>query len=233
MTTKSTVLTSEERDILILGALHPGQKHLSNSEIGQRLGISMARVKSLLHQACVKLEAHNRNEAILLAMRRGDINLNELVSLDELAEILSSLEPAVLRLIASLVRRNMVEKTLPEQDEPVIRPGSRHPGILTNRERDVLILASYGLTNREMADRLCMTTSAVRTFLNRAFTKLGVQKKADAVELALKQREIDVSEISSIDELTHYLAPLGAESIEKVAQLLDEKLAKEPTPPGN
>jgi orotate phosphoribosyltransferase-like protein len=87
----------------------------------------------------------------------------------------------------------------------------------------VLILASYGLTNLEIAGRLCISTSAVRTFLNRAFKKLGARKKADAVQLALKRREISIDEISSQDELTYYLSPLGADTIEKLAELLAEK----------
>src|SRR4030042_6536852 len=103
MKTKSTVLTREERDILILGAIHPRGKHLSNSEIGQRLGISIGRVKTLIHQACVKLEAHNRNEAIFLAIIRGEINLNEFYSLEGLAELFCSLGPDMLRRIAHLV----------------------------------------------------------------------------------------------------------------------------------
>jgi DNA-binding CsgD family transcriptional regulator len=228
MVTLNPILTKEERDILILGALHPNSKHLSNSEIGQRLGIPVARVKTLIHQACIKLGADNRNEAVLLAMRQGEIYLNELLSLDELAEILISLDPDVLRMIANHVRNHRMQSALPEKDEQIIRMDRRQPGILTNRERDVLILASYGLTNMEIADRLCMTTSAVRTFLNRAFKKLGARKKADAVQLALKHKEITVSEISPLDELAYYLAPLGAESIEKLARQLDEKLGKEP-----
>ena len=228
MVTTNPILTKEERDILILSALHPNSKHLSNSEIGQRLGITVTKVKTLIHQACVKLEAHNKNEAVLLAMRRGEINLNELLSLDELAEILSSLDPDVLREIANFVRNNRMQRSLPDKGEQIIRMDRRQPGILTNRERDVLILASFGLTNMEIANRLCMSVSAVRTFLNRAFTKLGASKKADAVQLALKHREINISEISPINELEYYLAPLGAEAIEKLAQLLDEKLEKAP-----
>jgi DNA-binding CsgD family transcriptional regulator len=226
--TRSAVLTREERDLLILTAVHPNFKHLSYSEISQRLGISVTRVKTLIHQACVKLGADNRNEAVLLAMRRGEINVNELLSLDELAEILCSVDPDVLRMIADFVRHHRTQKTLPEQNEQIIRIDRRQPGILTNRERDVLILASHGLANTEIADRLCMSASAVRTFLNRAFTKLGARKKADAVQLALKKREITVSEISSPEELAYFLAPLGAESIERMAQMLDEKQAKEP-----
>lgn len=232
MKTRRAVLTSEERDILILASLHPGGRHLSNSEIGQRLGISVTRVKTLLHQACVKLEAHNRNEAVFFAMRRGEISLADLFSLDELADILGSLGPDMLRGIAHLVRQQPGHGHLPGKDSQIIGAERRQDGTLTNRERDVLILVSDGLTNTEIADQLCMSTAAVRTFLNRAFAKLGARRRADAVELALKRREIGLSEISSLDELLEFLAPLGAESIEKMAQLLDERLGREPASTG-
>ena len=219
MKTRSTSLTREERDILILAALHPRGNHLSNSEIGQRLGISVGRVKTLMHQACVKLEADNRVEAIFLAMKRGEISINEVYSLDEIAEILSSLSPDMLRRIAQLMRQELEDGHLLRSDEQVIRTDRRQDSALTNRERDVLVLAGRGLTNTEIADRLYVSVSAVRTFLNRACTKLGARRRADAVVLALKQREIGVGEITSLDEVVQGLAPLGAESLERMAQL--------------
>jgi DNA-binding CsgD family transcriptional regulator len=226
MVTRNPILTKEERDVLILAAVHPGSKHLSIREIGLRLGIPITRVKTLIHQACVKLGAHNRNEATWLALKRGEIALNELISLDELVEILISVDPNELRRIADRVRHDRIQNALPENGEQIICLDRKQPGLLTNRERDVLILSSQGLTNMEMADKLCMSTSAVRTFLNRAFTKLGARKKADAVQSALKLREITLCEISSLDELTFFLAPLGPDSIEKMAQVLDEKQGK-------
>ncbi len=232
MKTRSTVLTREERDILILAALYPSGKHLTNSEIGQRLSISVNRVKTLVHQACVRLGAHNRNEAILFAMKRGEINITEFLSLGELAELLSSLGSDTLREIANLMRRKLEHGHLPGKDEQIIRVDRRQDGILTNRECDVLVLAAHGLTNLEIADRLCMSASAVRTFFNRASTKLGARKRTDAVLSALKQREISPGEITSLDELLQLL-PLGAESFEKMAQLLDEKLGKGPTSTGS
>jgi DNA-binding CsgD family transcriptional regulator len=233
MKTKSTILTKEERDILILGTIHPRGKHLSNTEISQRLGISVSRVKNLIHQACVKLDAHNRIEAIFFAMKRGEINLNEVYSLDEIAEILSSLSPDMLRMIAHLVRQELEYGHFPERDEQIISTDRRRDTILTRRERDVIILAGRGLTNVEIADRLCISISAVRTFLNRACTKLGARGRADAVVLALKQREIGVGEITSIDEVVQGLAPLGAESLEKMAHLRNQKLGQEHIPTGS
>ena len=165
-------------------------------------------------------------------MKRGEINITEFLPLDELAELLSALGPDKLREIADLMRRELEHGRHPEKDEQIIRVDRRQDGILTNRERDVLVLAAHGLTNLEIADRLCISASAVRTFFNRASTKLGARKRTDAVLLALKQREISPGEITSLDELLQLL-PLGAESFEKMAQLLDEKLGKEPTSTGS
>ncbi len=229
MKTRSSVLTKEERDMLVLAALNLSGKHLTNSEIGQRLGISVTRVKTLLHQACVKLGAHNRNEAIWSAMRRGEINITEFLSLGELAELLSSLDSDTLREIANLMRQKLEHRHLPEKAEQIIRVDRRQEGILTNRERDVLILAAHGLTNLEIANKLFISASAVRTFFNRASNKLGARKRTDAVLSALKQREISVGEITSLDETIQILAPFGAESLEKMAQLLDEKSGRGPT----
>ncbi len=231
MKTKSTVLTREERDVIILVAPHG--KHLNNSEIAQRLGVSVNRVKTLIHQACVKLEAHNRNEAIYFAIKRGEIGLDEVYSLDEVAEILSSLSPDVLIRIAHLMRQELEHGHLPGEDEQTVCTDRRQNTTLTNRERDVLILAARGLTNREIADSLCISIGSVRIFLYRACTKLGAHKRADAVLLALKQGEIGVGEITSLNEIVQNFASSGAESLEKVAQLLNQKLGQEPVLTGS
>jgi DNA-binding CsgD family transcriptional regulator len=223
MVTKNPILTVEEKNTLILGALHPNLKHLSNSEIGERLGVSETRVKMIIHSACTKLGADNKNEAVLLAMKRGEIIMTELLSLEELAEILNSCDPDVIRKIAKLARDS--EQGLDPRGikEDINCMDRIQNGILTNRERDVLILSRYGLTNNEIADKLYMTTDAVRTFLNRAFKKLGASKKADAIQLALKRREISICEISSLEELVELLVPMGADKVDRLAQILEEK----------
>jgi DNA-binding NarL/FixJ family response regulator len=195
--------------------------------------MSVSRVKTLIHQACLKLEAHNRIEAIFLAMVRGEMSLDEVYSLDELAEILSSLSRDSLMKIADLVREELEHRHHPRQNEQIIPVDRRRHGVLTNRERDVLILAGRGLTNREIADRLYLSVSAVRTFLYRACTKLEACRRADAVVLALKQSEISVGEICPLSEVVQGLAPLGVESLEKMARLLDQELGQGLTPTGS
>ena len=232
MKRKSTTLTREERDVLVLGGMHLNGKQLSNTEIAQNLGVSVSRVKTIVRQACVRLKAHNRNEAIRFAVQRGEISLDELFSLGELAEQCSSLGPDMLRRIAHLVRQWLEDGHLPENDEQIICPVRRQDTMLTKAERDVLVLVGCGLTNREIADRLYISVSTVRTFLCRACAKLGAGRRADALILAMKRKEISVLDIFTPNELIHVLATLGPESVEQMAQLLDQELGQEHIPTG-
>jgi len=228
MKAKKSVLTKEEREVLLLAAAHPNGQHLNNTKIGQHLGISVSKVKILIHQACVKLKAHNRNEAILSAIEWGEIGLDEVYTLDELAEFYGSLCPDMLRKIAHRMRQGLEYDHLLRDGEQIVRTDRRQDTILTQSERDVLTLAARGLTNKEIADALYMSISTIRAFLYHAYPKLGVHRRADAVMLALKRGEISVGEIHSPDELLDSLVPLGADTLDKIAQLISQKLEREP-----
>jgi DNA-binding CsgD family transcriptional regulator len=60
------------------------------------------------------------------------------------------------------------------------------PAQLTERERDVLELVSQGLTNREVAARLFISSGTVRTHLEHVYEKLGVRSRAGAVAAAFR-----------------------------------------------
>ena len=55
---------------------------------------------------------------------------------------------------------------------------------LAPREREVLALVAGGLTNREIATQLQVGEETVKTYLERAFAKLGVSRRAEAVAAA-------------------------------------------------
>ena len=67
------------------------------------------------------------------------------------------------------------------------RSGRDHRGELTAREADVLALVAAGLTNAEIARRLSVSEATVKTHLNHAYTKVGLQNRAEAVEYAKRQ----------------------------------------------
>ncbi len=223
MKTRGTILTEHQRRILILCAQHPGDAHLSNTEIAHRLGLSVNAVKAAIHRACVSLGARTRHEAVVLAVRSGEIPIEELLPLDELAKMHSSLGPDGLRTMARLVRQGKEDGYLPQIDEQIIPKKTKPDSLLTTRERDVLILAGRGRNNQQIADTLCMTVSAVKKFLNGAATKLGASNRADAIAVALKQGEIGMQEIYTPNEILQGFAYSDAEAIEKIAQLLEDQ----------
>lgn len=69
--------------------------------------------------------------------------------------------------------------------------GGRHPADpierLTGRERRVCREVALGRTNRETAQRLCLTETTVRNYLSRAFEKLQVSRRAELAALFARQ----------------------------------------------
>lgn len=58
---------------------------------------------------------------------------------------------------------------------------------ITPRELEVLQLMAEGLSNKEMADRLCVSENTVKTHASRVFDKLGASRRTQAVQLAKSQ----------------------------------------------
>ncbi len=67
---------------------------------------------------------------------------------------------------------------------PILSAGTKDP--LTKREREVAELASRGLTNKEIADRLVTSIRTVEGHLYQVYAKLGVSSRADLVELLVR-----------------------------------------------
>jgi DNA-binding NarL/FixJ family response regulator len=57
------------------------------------------------------------------------------------------------------------------------------PPALSYREKEVLELASRGLTNSQIASRLFLAESTVKTHLSSAFRRLGVSSRREAAAL--------------------------------------------------
>ncbi|MGV9882209.1 LuxR C-terminal-related transcriptional regulator [Streptomyces sp. NPDC003006] len=64
-------------------------------------------------------------------------------------------------------------------EQPWSSGNRRHPDELSDAELRVATLAVRGHTNRQIADKLCITVSTVEQHLTRAYRKLAVQRRAD------------------------------------------------------
>jgi DNA-binding NarL/FixJ family response regulator len=141
------------------------------------LGARRADVESLRFLgALAKISPSTR--AVLICERTGDGDVRKLldagvrglVALDEAAETLGP----VIRVV---------------QAGQVSVPGSRgrelRKRILTSREKQILGLVVMGMTNAEIAAKLFLAESTVKSHLSSAFAKLGVSSRSEAATLIL------------------------------------------------
>jgi DNA-binding CsgD family transcriptional regulator len=71
---------------------------------------------------------------------------------------------------------------------PSARAATARPG-LSPREREILGMASLGLTNAEIARRLEVTVHAVKFHLASVYRKLGVTNRTEAAVVYLREGE--------------------------------------------
>ncbi|MGX1502958.1 UNVERIFIED_CONTAM: DNA-binding NarL/FixJ family response regulator [Streptomyces graminofaciens] len=86
-------------------------------------------------------------------------------------------------LIAPSVTRRLIEEFAARPKPPAIPP---HPAIdgVTDREREVLTLIGRGLSNGEIADRLCISPATAKAHVGRLFTKLAARDRVQLVIIA-------------------------------------------------
>jgi DNA-binding NarL/FixJ family response regulator len=63
----------------------------------------------------------------------------------------------------------------------------RQPSLLSKREEEVLRLVAEGLTNEEIARRLIISKTTVKTHVASVLNKLGVESRTQAVAVAAHQ----------------------------------------------
>jgi DNA-binding NarL/FixJ family response regulator len=68
---------------------------------------------------------------------------------------------------------------------PADRPPQLHSQVLTSREKQVLALVVMGMTNAEIAAKMYLAESTVKSHLSSAFNKLGVSSRNEAAAAIL------------------------------------------------
>lgn len=90
----------------------------------------------------------------------------------------------------SLTRRIMREFV---QRRSLQRVSTSHgTGLLTAREREILLLLAQGMSNDDIAKALVVETTTVKSHLARMLPKLGVKSRLQAVVWAYQNRIVDI-----------------------------------------
>jgi DNA-binding NarL/FixJ family response regulator len=84
-------------------------------------------------------------------------------------------------LLAPSITRRLIEEFARRPDTPAPPPELQD---LTDREREVLVLMAHGLANAEIAGRLFVAETTVKTHVGRVLQKLSLRDRAQAVVLA-------------------------------------------------
>ncbi|MER7127674.1 response regulator transcription factor [Streptosporangium saharense] len=89
-------------------------------------------------------------------------------------------------LLAPSITRRLVERFARRQEREEAGTDASHRDLseLTPRELEVLRLLATGLSNAELAERLTLSTTTVKTHVARILAKLGLRDRVQAVVLA-------------------------------------------------
>ncbi len=147
---------------------------------------------AVLRQHCpqsqvIALTSFSDDESVQAALKAGVVGyLMKNVSGDELA--------------TAIRRAHAGQSTLaPEAAQVLIRAATRPPALghdLTERELEVLALMIEGLNNREIGERLVISSSTVKNHVSSILAKLGTTSRTQAVALAVEHRIVGDSDAS-------------------------------------
>ncbi|MDT9697984.1 response regulator transcription factor [Streptomyces sp. P17] len=129
----------------------------------------------------VVITACDRDEYAYAALRAGASGF--LLKDTPTAEMLVAIR-GVLRgdmMIASSVTRRLIDRYVTGAIAPLT---DQRLGVLTDREREVLALVARGLNNTEIAEKLLLGETTVKTHVARILTKLHIRDRIEAVVMA-------------------------------------------------
>jgi LuxR family transcriptional regulator, maltose regulon positive regulatory protein len=157
--------SAQHRYFLIRSALHLSAIQLNAGKVAE----AMSRFRRIL-TACAAAGLYQTilDEGPIIGQILGMTRVNGNLEAD--------LIPYVDRLITGVDRARQARLT----------PTSRTQllGALSHRETDILQLIAHGLSNKEIARRLDIGPETVKSHLKSVFTKLGVERRAQAVSRA-------------------------------------------------
>ncbi|NUV58172.1 response regulator transcription factor [Streptomyces sp. CAI-85] len=162
-------------DLILMDIKMPRLSGLAAAERILALGLDPA-------PRIVVLTTFDEDEYVYAALRAGcsGFLLKDMPPQQLLSAVTATLSADLL--VAPARVRRLVEQHAVRQQR--FRTGADATSVLTDREAEVLGLVAKGLANEEIAERMSVSESTVKTHLHRAMTKLNLRSRAQAVVFA-------------------------------------------------
>ena len=180
---------SRRADVVLMDLRMPGMDGLdATRRIAQAEDLSDVRV--------LVLTTFEGEENVVLALRAGASGF--LGKHVEPADLLHAIR-VVARgeaLLSPAATKNLIDHFLSQPVAGTL-PAAPDLSILTDREREVLTLVAYGLSNQDIATRLHLSPLTVKSHLNRTMAKLDARDRAQLVVIAYQRNLVRPAELPS------------------------------------
>lgn len=167
-------------------------------------GVEAARLvkESLPDTKVIMFTSHDTDDSVFAALSAGaDGYCLKTLTAEQLLKAVSSvmdgaawLDPGIARKVLKAASHGVSSKDSKEQDkdesnakEGAVSSGAGNPFALSQREMEVLHLLVDGLSNQEIADKLCLGTETIKTHMRHIMRKLSVSDRTQAAIKAMRQ----------------------------------------------
>lgn len=172
---------STQPDVLLIDVQMPGKDGLAATREIAQLG-GPTRI--------LMLTTFDLDEYVYEAMRGGAAGfLLKDMSGEEIVSAVRQAARGSDALLAPAVSRRLIERFAHSRGAPRAKPAAFHD--LTGRELEVLQLVARGLSNGEIANRLSIAETTVKTHVARVLMKLGLRDRIQAVIFAYEAGMIE------------------------------------------
>ena len=191
------LLIDGQRDMRVVGEAGNGKEALQQAHDLKPdvvvMDLSMPKLNGLLATERLKAEQPNV-KVVALTVHEDSSYLLQLCKAGAVGYVLKrSAGNDLIDAIRTVARdglhfdASLANKALAGQPGDLSGKAGLHPGHLSEREKEVLILVAWGYSNKEIAGKLHLSTKTVETYRVRLSEKLGFRSRTEIVQYALRQ----------------------------------------------